>query len=70
MPARRPAEVADFALDPHILQAIIQIEQLTNVTREIGNSDRAGSGLRLSKEAVLHEEIVVGMTRRSKWGYR
>ena len=68
MPARWAAEVTNLTLHPHILQAIIQLEQLTNVVREISNSDRAGGSIGLGEETVLHAGIVVGMARRSKWG--
>ena len=63
VPARRTAEVADLALHPHVLQAIVHLEHLADVARQFADGD--GFGL-LREEAVLHGEIVAVMGVRSK----
>jgi hypothetical protein len=63
VPARRTAEVADLALHPEVLQAIVHLEHLADVARQFANAD--GLGL-LREKAVLHGEIVAVMGVRSK----
>ncbi len=62
MPAARAAEIADLALHPHILQAIVHFEHIADIAREIRNSN----GFRLGEEVELHAVIVVDAARTGK----